>query len=197
VAIGLFSLINVAPLLYTLLPPRRGQFPYPPYIAPYTRMVAQWFGAQEVGASDLPWAMAWVGDRRSVWLPTRIRDLNDIHMFVAPKGLAFTMLTPNMLDRRLQTELIKGEFKDYSSIVRGQLPADFPLKSVVPIPPGNDQILFADRPRWRDPGAQVLTEPAEDKPEKPADKPADKPAPPAPSPDAAAPVPPQPPMSLN
>ncbi len=164
-AIGLFALVNVAPLLYTMLPPRRGMFPYPPYIAPYTALIGKWFGPEEIGASDLPWAMAWVGDRRTVWLPLEIKNFEDIHYFVAPKGgISFMLLTPYMLDRKFQSELVKGEFKEWSSIVRERLPASFPLKAVTMFPPSNEQILFADRPRWTEKGAALPVEPEDEKP---------------------------------
>jgi hypothetical protein len=84
---------------------------------------------------------------------------------VAPKGgISFMLLTPYMLDRKFQSELVKGEFKEWSSIVRERLPASFPLKAVTMFPPSNEQILFADRPRWTEKGAALPVEPEDEKP---------------------------------
>lgn len=158
-AIGTFAFLNVLPLIYTLMPPRKGNFEYPPYMPPVTHAVAQWFDKQEIGCSDLPWAMAWYGDRRCVWLPASIEEFYEIHDFVIPrerKGLVFLLLTPYMLDRPLTMQLFKGEYKGWSTVVRGRMPERFPLRAATTLPPGNDQFLFADRTRWRD---QRLPEP--------------------------------------
>jgi 4-amino-4-deoxy-L-arabinose transferase-like glycosyltransferase len=161
-AIGAFALINVLPMIYTMLPPRRGTFPYPPYLPPYTRMVANYFGATEIGCSDLPWAMAWNGNRRTVWLPMTLEEFYEIHDVLPPKDytLSFMMLTPYMMDQKFQSGLLKGEYKDWTFVVRGQLPALFPLKAITLVPPESDQLLLADRPRWLQSGASTLPPPS-------------------------------------
>jgi hypothetical protein len=148
-AVAAFVVVNVAAMVYTLLPPRRGAFPYPPYIAPYTAVVASWFGPAEIGSSDLPWAMAWAGDRRTVWLPATENEFIEINDFAASDAhLSFLMITPYMLNRQYQSELLKGEYKEWSGIVRGKMSADFPLKAATLFWPAGEQIVFADRPRW-------------------------------------------------
>lgn len=147
-AIGAFALLNVSPMIFSLLPPRRGAFPYPPYFTPMTHAVAKLFEKDEVGTTDLPWSMAWDGDRRAVWLPMTIEGFYEIHDFVAPKGVSFMMLTPQMLDQAFQTGILQGPYKGWASVVRGQLPMRFPLKSATALPPRGDQYLFADRVRW-------------------------------------------------
>ncbi|HVM59421.1 MAG TPA: glycosyltransferase family 39 protein [Verrucomicrobiae bacterium] len=148
VAIGGFVLLNVAPMIFSLLSPRQGLFPYPPYIAPVERAVAGYFESTALACSDLPWAVAWHGERRAVWLPTTMDDFYQIHDFVAPNGFQFMMLTPYVIDARPQTEVAKGEFKGWETFLRGQLPASFPLKAYSPLPPDNEQVLLADRARW-------------------------------------------------
>jgi len=145
---ALFGLANAAPFFYSLAPPGRGPYPYPPYCAYYTWLAASWFEKTEVGASDLPWAMAWVGNLRTIWLPTTAEDLASIHDHVAPKGVSFILLTPRLLDQRLQSDLTKGEYKAWFAVVSGRVPANFPLKTVTLFPPAGEQILYADRPRW-------------------------------------------------
>jgi 4-amino-4-deoxy-L-arabinose transferase-like glycosyltransferase len=148
-AIGAFAALNVAPMLYTLLPPRLGPFPYPPYCAPYARLVSEWFKPDEVGTSDMPWETAWYGDRRTVWLPTTIDEFYEIHDFVAPHNTQFLFLTPYMLDRPFQSGIMKGEYKGWASVMRGQLPKAFPLQAATLLPPVADQIIFADKIRWK------------------------------------------------
>jgi hypothetical protein len=147
-AIGGFILLNVSPMIFTLLPPRQGLFPYPPYISPVTRAVSAQFETDSLACSDLPWAVAWDGERRAIWIPLTMEDFYEIHDFVAPKGVQFILLTPYMIDSRPQTEVDKGEFKGWETFLRGQLPTRFPLKAYSPLPPDNEQVLLADRARW-------------------------------------------------
>ncbi|NQU09899.1 glycosyltransferase family 39 protein [bacterium] len=155
-AVGGFALLNVAPLVFTLFPPRRSYLPYPPYAPPVTRAVAGLFDKEEIGCSDLPWSMAWTGDRRTVQLPLNVEQFYTLHDFVLPHGFSFLMLTPYMLNRPLQSELFRGEYEGWSSVVRGKLPSRFPLRSTTWLPPGRDQYLFADRERWKE---TVIEEP--------------------------------------
>jgi hypothetical protein len=166
--IALFGLLNAAPMLYSLGPPHRGAYPYPPYCAYYTSLVAGWFDKDEVGSSDLSWAMAWVGDRRTIWLPTTAEQLVMIHDYVAPKGVSFILLTPYLLNGHMQTDLTKGEYKSWFAVVNGRLPPNFPLKTATLFPPAGDQILYADRPRWSD--KKIDEAPTGEKKEKKTDK---------------------------
>jgi hypothetical protein len=147
-AIGGFVLLNVSPMIFTLLPPRQGMYPYPPYIAPVARAVAAQFEPDSLACSDLPWAVAWDGERRAVWVPLNLSDFYEIHDFVAPKGFQYLFLTPYIIDSRPQTEVAKGEYKGWEVFLRGQVPASFPLKAYSPLPPDNEQVLLADRARW-------------------------------------------------
>ncbi len=147
-AVGVFAALNVAPMVFTMLPPRPGPYQYPPYIPPMTRWVASLFETNELGCSDLPWAMAWDGDRQTVWLPMTIDEFYEISDFVAPNNVRFMFLTPYMLDAKRQSEIMKGEFKGWAGLIQGQLRSDFPLTAYTPLPPDNQQLLLADHNRW-------------------------------------------------
>jgi hypothetical protein len=153
-AIALFALLNVAPMIFLLLPPRRPPFPYPPYFPPAMRQVVKFFDKNDTGVSDMPWAVAWYMDRRAVWLPWTPDEFNEIHDFVAPRNTQFMLLTPYMLDRRFQSDLLKGDYKPWAAITRGQLPDRFPLRVANIIGPDHDQILFTERPP-KEPAAET------------------------------------------
>jgi hypothetical protein len=148
VAIAGFVALNVAPMIFTFLPPRLGYFPYPPYRAPVARAVATQFEPEALACTDLPWEVAWDGERRAVWLPLTLNDFYELHDFVAPRGFQFLFLTPYIIDSRPQSDVAKGEYKGWELFLRGQLPASFPLKAYSPLPPDNQQVLLADRARW-------------------------------------------------
>jgi 4-amino-4-deoxy-L-arabinose transferase-like glycosyltransferase len=158
-AVGVFALLNVAPMIFTILPPRRAAFPYPPYYPPQTRAVAEYFDKDEIGCSDLPWAMAWNGDRRTLWLPLAVDEFTEISDWVAPapRHISFLMQTPYMLDRTLQSELGAGEYKSWAPLIFGERPPNFPLKAIRPLYPQNQQILYADKPRWQKKAVEDLT----------------------------------------
>jgi hypothetical protein len=140
--IGVFGLVNAASLMCVLAMPATGAFPYPPYHPPVTARVASLFDKDAIGVSDLPWAMAWVGDRRTVWLPSTPRDLARIHRATAPQGgLSFLFLTPRLLNRRLRSELIKGEYAGWRKIVQGKMPEDCPFTRTRKLPPKDEQLL--------------------------------------------------------
>ncbi|HUJ09445.1 MAG TPA: glycosyltransferase family 39 protein [Verrucomicrobiae bacterium] len=163
VAIGGFVLLNVSPMIFTMLPPRQPPFPYPPYLPPITKTVADLFETNSLGCSDLPWSMAWVGDRRTVWLPMSLDDFYEINDFVATKGFQFMFLTPYMLDARPQSEVLHGEYKGWAGLMRGQLPQVFPLKAATMLPGmgvQNEQILLADRVRWGKKESEAAPPPA-------------------------------------
>lgn len=150
--VGVFGLLNVAPLVFTLLPPVRASYPYPPYFPPVTRAVAQLFGPDEIGCSDQPWSMAWYGDRRTVWLPLTVEEFEELHDYdLRAPGFSFLLLTPYMLDRPATTTLLRGEYSAWTPVIWSRLPARFPLRAIRQMPPGRDQYLLADRPRWNDP----------------------------------------------
>ena len=58
----------------------RMQIAWPPYVAPYIAIMGTWTTENEIITSDMPWAVAWYAERKSLWLPDTIQDfltLND------------------------------------------------------------------------------------------------------------------------
>ena len=53
-AIGGFVLLNASPMIFTLLPPRVGMFPYPPYISPVVRAVSAQFEPDSLASAICP-----------------------------------------------------------------------------------------------------------------------------------------------
>jgi hypothetical protein len=71
----------------------RGGIPHwPPYYAPAlhsgTNGVRGWVGEKQVVFSDQPWAVAWYGDRTSIWLPPTRDGFNKL------EGVAADLQTP-------------------------------------------------------------------------------------------------------
>jgi len=151
--LGLLYAVSAFPFLnqfLQLVGPPTGRVQWPPYVPPYIAILAQWTREQEIIASDMPWAVAWYADRKSLWLPLSIRDflaLNDQNQL---KGQVVGLyLTPVTGNRPFISEIVKGEYKDWAPfIMRTANLKDFPLKAVTPLPIDGECIYYTDRDRW-------------------------------------------------
>lgn len=92
--------------------------------------------------------MAWIGDRRTLQLPTTVDGYLEIHNDPAMEGISFILLTPHLLNGRLQSDLTKGEYKSWFAVISRCGTQNLPLKAMTLFPPSGEQILYADRPRW-------------------------------------------------
>lgn len=151
---GIALVVASLPLVFTFLPPRSFSVVYPPYYPPLLQQTGGWFKEDELIMSDMPWAIAWYGDRYCVWHTINPKDeffkLNDFHKPV--KALYLTQLT---LDGRFQSQLVKGEDRPWGRfalevLLTSKVPAGFPLKTALSVilP---EQILLTDWERWNVP----------------------------------------------
>lgn len=153
-AIGLFLTIAALPLILMFLPPRSFASAYPPYYPPLIQEVSGWMTEDELMMSDVPWAVAWYGDRKAVWttLDAGARDgdffrINDYH-----KNINALYLTPVTMDARFLSDFLKTQEGAWSrfvldSMLRTNVPPGFPLKRS---PRGflPDFLFLSDRIRW-------------------------------------------------
>jgi hypothetical protein len=153
--ISVFVVIVSAPLLLTFAQGRAIPFAFPPYYPPYIQEHANWLTEKEIAMSDMPWAMAWYGDRVCVWntldtgytQPSDFFTIND-HMH----QIKLLYLTPLSLDVKFVDEMLKGREAAWSrfaldSMMRTNVPPGFPLKHS---PRGYlpDFLILSDRKRW-------------------------------------------------
>jgi hypothetical protein len=146
--VGLFVLLNAAPLLLGMTNPPGAYFTWPPYSPPLIRSFAGFTQPDEWVTTDMPWATAWYGDRASLWLPDSITDFENFHDNVCPTGII--LFTPVSWDRPFD-DFRNGEDKDWFPYAAGLGAAEnFPLQVHVATP-GKipDYMLWSDRPRWQ------------------------------------------------
>ena len=156
-----FSLAISLPMILMFLPPKISPIAYPPYNPAVIQFVAGWMKPAELTMSDVPWAMAWYGQRQSVWLtlkaspdatdPTTHEDFLAINDFQKP--IAALYLTPRTMDARFFSEWVSaGELSWGSFILEGlvkkELPPTFPLHKMMRgwLPTG--QLVLTDWERW-------------------------------------------------
>lgn len=152
VATLLVAVLGSLPFWITILPPKSQGISYPPYYPPQIQQVGEWMEEGELIASDMPWAVAWYGERSCLWLPSGgFADFYEINDFT--KNIQGLYLTPLTLDNRLYSELLVGDNKAWGAFVlevmgAAEIPQGFPLKFA---PQGfliEGNLFLTDRKRW-------------------------------------------------
>ena len=160
VVIGIFSVVACLPMVFVLLPPTTSPVAYPPYYPPAIQTVAGWLKEEELAMSDVPWAVAWYGQRQCVWLTLKCtpdaRDPHSQENFFSindyQKPIHAIYLTPQTMDARFVTQWIKAGEQSWGSfilecIVKKKVPDYFPLsKSQAGWLP--EQLALTDWEHW-------------------------------------------------
>jgi hypothetical protein len=73
-SMGAFIVVSSVPLWFSLLTPVSSALVYPPYYPPYIQEKSKWIEEQDLVMADFPWAVAWYGNRQSLWLSLKYRE---------------------------------------------------------------------------------------------------------------------------
>lgn len=149
-------LVSALPLICTLIPHNAPSFQYPPYYEPAINKLANWTADDEIIGSDMPWAVAWYADRKSLWIPDKYRDfmgMSDEGQLNGP--LAGLFLTPISRNAPFLTSLYRGEYQDYEALIFGRtdLPL-FPFHEQVAMLGDLSYTFSAASRRWEQPPAE-------------------------------------------
>ena len=156
VAIVVFVLVMSGPLIVRFMPPRNVPLVYPPYFPPMIHDMANWMDKNEMIMSDMPWAVAWYGNRRSIWLTLDYGAEAQSDFFTindSQKPIQGLFLSPLTMDAKFLSQTVKsregawGKFV-FESLLRTNVPSGFPLKHA----PGGflpDHLFLSDRVRWK------------------------------------------------
>ncbi len=133
---GLFVLVLCAPLLLTLLGPvdLPAITPYAPW---HIQQVSAMMQPDELMMSDIPWAVAWYGDRPCAWLTlgvggvpegaTNVDEAETYKEMDKLKPVRAVFLTQRTSDRRFLSQMIANEQDrrgDWSYFYLNSLPTD-------------------------------------------------------------------------
>jgi hypothetical protein len=151
-AIGVFSVVLCLPMIFGFLPPKTIPIAYPPYYPPAIQGISGWVKDRELTMSDIPWAMAWYGDRQSMWLTLNAQsEFFAVNDFMKPVVMLY--LTPATMDKRFLSQWIRAGEQSWGSFIlestqRKEVPPSFPLrKSQAGWLP--EQLVLTDWERWR------------------------------------------------
>jgi 4-amino-4-deoxy-L-arabinose transferase-like glycosyltransferase len=124
---------------------------WPPYVPPYIAVLNTWMKPEEIVASDMPWAVAWYADRRSLWLPDTIKtftELNDYQVLGGPVNGLY--LTPVSGSQNTVGDVQKGEYRDWAPVILRNVNLEtFPLKWGTLLGFENECVFFSDHDRQR------------------------------------------------
>jgi hypothetical protein len=155
---AVFCALCCSGLIFAFLPPRSLPWAYPPYYPPFIQLSASWMKDSELMMSDMPWAVAWYGDRSCIW--TTLEDEEDLFAnFYAinesQKTISAIYITRMTTDGKFASEIIRGG-QDWAwgrfvlfSVLQTNLPKAFPLNQAVGglLP---DELFLSDRKRWQE-----------------------------------------------
>ncbi len=145
-----FVLLMCLPAVGRRFADKTNPLAFPPYYPPEIQTAAAWMNPNELMMSDVPWAVAWYGERQSVWLTLNTTDdfyaLSD---FIKPvQGL---YLTSETLDVKLLSECLRtppDSWGNFALKITTGASTTFPLR-VSPLPGViKSGIFLTDRPRW-------------------------------------------------
>jgi hypothetical protein len=127
-AVATFVTVAALPVISRLAGAPAGRMAYPPYHPPALCQMGGYLKPDEFMVSDQPWAVAWYGDRRCLWLPYKPEQfylITDRHQHIAAM-----LLTPITLNARFLTEIIGTEWWYWAAMLGYlQFPSDFPLRA--------------------------------------------------------------------
>ena len=124
---------------------------YPPYYPPDVQKISNWMRPDELTMSDIPWAVAWYGNRPCTW--TTINSQYEFFQFNDyVKPIHALYLSLNTLDGKLFSECLQGGVDSWGNFVlktvaANQLPPGFPLKNF-PLESLLSGLYLTDRQRW-------------------------------------------------
>jgi hypothetical protein len=137
-------------MIFRTLSPVKILVHWPPYFPAAISVLHDWMKPAEVTASDMPWAIAWYANRRSLWVPDtpkNLLELSDYNVLGAPiNGL---YLTPISGTENKFRDIVKGEYHDWAGILeRVGVPDQFPLNwKTLALGLENECIFFSDQDR--------------------------------------------------
>jgi len=150
VFIGLIFFVSAIPLINFRTASLKLPFWWPPYAPPAVARLNKWVEPNEIILSDMPWAVAWYANRKSFWIPEKLRDFIEIHDYARlQQPFAGLFLTPITGNAAFMGEVLKGEYKEWAPLIlRSSNVPGFPFKQIRPMEIKGENVFFSDRNRW-------------------------------------------------
>jgi 4-amino-4-deoxy-L-arabinose transferase-like glycosyltransferase len=150
--IGLLYVLCALPMLFAseFLGANKPRIHWPPYVPPYIAILNNWMGPAEITASDMPWAIAWYANRRSIWLPDTVKNFTNLSDYQVLGGpISGLYLTPVSGTENKLGDIVQGEYKEWANLIqRTREMENFPLKwSTLDLGLENQCLFLSDHDR--------------------------------------------------
>jgi len=152
-ALASFVVVVSLPMFLAFAPPRPRAFS-PPYYPPRIQQLSQYLGEREMLMSDIPWAVAWYGERQSLWLTLNWRkEFIEVSDFL--KTVNGLYVSTRTTDTKFFSNWFAGDNRGWGdffmhAFLRREVPPAFPLKRSPEGLFANGELFLADRDRWSD-----------------------------------------------
>jgi hypothetical protein len=116
VIIGAFVVISSESLVASVAPPKPSPVSYPPYFPPDIIKINGWMKEDELTMSDVPWAVAWYGDRQCLWMTLDAKgDFFAVNDYLRPvKGIYFSTET---MDEKFLSDVARSNHDSWEHLV--------------------------------------------------------------------------------
>ena len=151
VLFAVLFVVSGLPLLFSLLPRASLPHQYPPYFEPALARLNAWMKPNEIIGSDMPWAVAWYADRKSLWIPDKFTDLLGLSDEAKlPGTMGAVLLSPISRNTPLFGGVLKGDYQEYQQLIFGR--ADQPFfpfhEGLLLMGDPAGYLFFSDSRRW-------------------------------------------------
>ncbi len=145
-------LVSSIPLISNIMNPSSRDVQWPPYAPPGIAQIGAWTTENETIASDMPWAVAWYGNRKSLLIPASMDDfLNFCDWTEFSDSMVGLYLTPITADQKFVSEVLKGEDKDWAPLIMrwiNLVKPEFPFRHFRAMPWDGDCVFYCKSDRW-------------------------------------------------
>jgi hypothetical protein len=129
-AIAMLVALTFQPLFGELLS-KKSTLAYPPYYPPEVQRIAGWEKGDELMMSDVPWAIAWYGQRPCIALTLNQSEFFDFNDYT--KHISAIYFTTQSLDDKFFSDMARGSENSWPHFLlkvgaQNEFPAGFPLR---------------------------------------------------------------------
>ena len=153
-------LVSAVPLILHAVAAQRPAVPVSAVPRTGHQQAQGWTRNDEIIGSDMPWAVAWYADRKSVWIPDHVPGFHGAERLRAAAGpLAGLFMTTFTRNEPFYSGIYKGEYQEWQPLIFGRtdMPG-FPFKEGTLLLGDLSYTFYSDSKRWEQAGPRKTIE---------------------------------------
>jgi len=149
--LAIIFIVSAVPMENDLFGTPKNMIQWPPYVPFSIATLHDLSNSDDIITSDMPWAVGWYADRKSLWLPIKMTELIALHDYEQLHGpIIGIYLTPITGNLPLVSGVYLGDYSDWHDLIL-RTPnnlRNFPFTAIAPLPINGECIFYADHDRW-------------------------------------------------